>query len=98
MDKIFIDGFYSSDVPETAPEFILGKGSLHIDKLRKFLSNNEQYANKGYLNYTILRSREAGSRYVVLDTYAWEKAQQEKQQEIPEQPQVQDIDVSDIPF
>lgn len=100
-ETIFVDGFYSNDVSDTAPEFILGRGSLHINKLKKFLEENEKYAVKGYLDYTILRSKDAGSRYVALDLYRFNKSNEEQNQAVVENNSAQtsqDISVEDIPF
>jgi hypothetical protein len=78
--KIFIDGFYSNEVADSLPDYILGKGSFHISKLRKFLDENEQYAdNRGYLHYTIFRSKEAGNRYATLDLWKYNKEREEGQ-------------------
>ena len=104
-ETIFFDGLYSNEVHESAPEFILGKGSIHVDKMIKFLSDNKQYAVNGYLDYTILRSKNAGNRYAVLDTYRFDKSIENPSSESPQQAvkptivhQGQEIDVSDIPF
>jgi len=70
---IFVDGFYSNDIDPSTPDFILGKGSIHPAKLRKFLDDNEQFVDKaGYLHYTIKRSN-AGSRYISLDLWKYKK-------------------------
>ena len=66
--KIFIDGLYSNEVDEKAPEWVLGKGSINVAKLGKFLAENANYAVNGYLDYSILRSK-SGGRYVELDLY-----------------------------
>lgn len=73
-ETIFFDGLYSNEVPESAPSWIMGKGSINVKKMIKFLTEHEQYAVNGYLDYTILRSKNAGNRYAVLDTYRFEKS------------------------
>ncbi len=72
-DKIFVNGMISNEVPETAPDFILGKGAFKVDDLINFLNSNKEYAVNGYLNYTILRSKTSGKRYVELDLYQYDK-------------------------
>jgi hypothetical protein len=68
--KEFIGGFYSSDVPNTTPDYILGKGSLHLEKLMTWIDTHKNLADeKGYINYTIKRSKEKGTRYVEVDTW-----------------------------
>lgn len=69
-EKIFISGFYSKDVPDSAPEFILGQGALHVGKLAQWLQENENLADdRGYINYKILSSKSTGARYVEVDTW-----------------------------
>lgn len=102
--KIFVDGLYSNEVADTAPEFILGKGSINVSKLGKFLAENAMYAVNGYLDYTILRSKE-GKRYIELDLYKYNNpkpagdtlARNERYSE-PLPTIQQDIPVEDIPF
>lgn len=68
-EKIFVNGFISKDVPETAPDYILGKGSLHVESLMKWLQDNKGLAENGYINITTLRSKTTGKRYTEVDTY-----------------------------
>lgn len=68
-EKIFVNGMISKDVPDTAPDFVLGKGSFEVDNLINFLNEHKQYAVDGWLNYSILRSKGTGKRYVELDLY-----------------------------
>jgi hypothetical protein len=71
-DTLFIDGFYSEDVPETAPEWILGKGSIGIDKMIKFLNENRHIAVNGAIKYTIKMAK-SGKRYVEVDHFGLAK-------------------------
>lgn len=68
-EKIFVNGFISKDVPDTAPDYILGKGSLHVESLVKWLQDNKGLAENGYINITTLRSKTTGKRYTEVDTY-----------------------------
>ena len=68
-EKIFVNGFISKDVPDTAPDYILGKGSLHVESLMKWLQDNKNLADNGYINITTLRSKTTGKRYTEVDTY-----------------------------
>lgn len=68
-EKIFVSGFISKDVPDTAPDYILGKGSLHVESLLKWLQDNKNLAENGYINITTLRSKTTGKRYTEVDTY-----------------------------
>ena len=81
-EKIFVDGMISKEVPESAPEFILGQGSFNVDRLINFLNNNRQYGmpdkdKNVWLNYKILRSKTSGKRYVELDMYQYDKNRSE---------------------
>lgn len=107
--KIFVDGLFSNEVADTAPEWVLGKGSINISKLGKFLAENANYAVNGYLDYTILRSKE-GNRYVELDLYKFNNPKtgdtsarnQRYTEPLPivdnETPAQPELDVSDVPF
>lgn len=76
-DKIFVDGFMSQEIPDTAPDFILGKASVKIDALIAFLEDNKEYAVNGFLNFTTLRSKSSGKRYTELDLYQYNKNQED---------------------
>lgn len=78
-EKIFVDGFMSQEVADTAPEWILGKASIKIEALMEFLENNKKYAVNGFLNIQILRSKTTGKRYTELDLYQWSKLQEKEQ-------------------
>jgi len=67
---IFINGLISNDVADTAPEWILGKGAINVPQLAEWLELNKALANeKGYINYTVKRSKNTGKRFVEVDTY-----------------------------
>lgn len=109
LDANFVDGIFIKDIPDTAPDYILGNYSINIPKFKKWLDDNEQHAVKGWLNITVKKSSK-GNKYAVLDTYmseknkeAYEKFKQvgrnlRQQEELPTIQQGEDIDVSDIPF
>ena len=73
-EKIFLDGFTTYDVPDTAPGFILGKGAIKISQMQEFLERNKQYAVDGFLYFVTKRSQK-GSRYSELDLYTYNKRQ-----------------------
>lgn len=68
-NKIFVNGLISKEVPETAPEFILGKMSIKVSELSKWLEDNKGIADNDWINLTILRSRNTGKRFIEVDTY-----------------------------
>jgi len=66
----FISGIYSNDVANTAPEWILGKGSIHVKKLQTWLDTHKNLADEnGYIRYTIKRAKDGVKRYVEVDFY-----------------------------
>lgn len=74
---IFIDGYITRDIPETAPLWILGSGAIHAKKMMQWLKDNEQYADKGgWIPYQTLRSKEKGTRYSVIDMYQVNKSKE----------------------
>lgn len=79
-DKIFVNGLISKDIPETTPEFILGKNSIHVDSLIKWLQEvGKGLADeKGYVNTVTLRSKTTGKRYIEVDTWKPKATEQPK--------------------
>ncbi len=76
-EKIFVNGYVTQDIPETAPDYILGKASIKVTDFRKWLDENEKYAVRGYLNIVTKRSKEKQVRYSELDLYSYKQAQEE---------------------
>lgn len=69
-EKIFVNGLISKDIPDTTPEFILGKNSIHVPSLKEWLNQNGHLADeKGYINTVTLRSKSTGKRYIEVDTW-----------------------------
>lgn len=69
-DKIFVNGIISHEVPDTAPDFILGKFSLNTNELINWLSHNRMLGDEnGYIRCTVLRSKSTGKRYVEVDQW-----------------------------
>ena len=69
---IFFDGFYSEDVPPTAPDYIMGKGTIAIDKMIAFLTAHRHIAVNGGIKFTIKMAK-TGKRYVEVDQYGMQK-------------------------
>lgn len=70
MDKIFLNGIISKDIPETAPAWILGKFSMNVPELKKWLDDNSQrLMDNGWINFVIKKSEKTGKRYIEVDTY-----------------------------
>lgn len=77
-EKIFVNGIISKDVPDTTPEWILGKTTIHVTSLKEWLNANGHLADeKGYINTVTLRSKSTGKRYIEVDT--WKPTRQEVQ-------------------
>ena len=52
---------------EKAPEFVVCSLSVKTDEFIQFLKENTN--DKGYVNLQVLKSREKGTMYSVLDTF-----------------------------
>lgn len=106
--KIFADGFYF-ERRENAPDFVIGRLSVKVNKVKDFLDAHVN--DRGYVNLNILRSKDGGA-YMELDT--WQPKKQENGSWTPK-PQTQeqidemknrtdieypedDINPDDIPF
>lgn len=95
-NTIFVEGMYSNEVSDKAPDFILGSLSIQPMKLATWLQANAKLANeKGYINLVIKRSK-AGKRFISVDTYKKAQPQQAEDpqftlEDIQEQPQGFDL-------
>lgn len=69
QDIIFVDGYETKDIPDTTPDYILGKGSFNVDKMIEFLTKYKALSVSGYLNFETKRSKSTGKRYTQLDLY-----------------------------
>ena len=68
--KVFVSGLISKDIPETTPEWILGRLSVKMEDLYLWLRENKGMADEnGWINLTILRSKTTGKRYIEVDTW-----------------------------
>jgi hypothetical protein len=68
-EKIFVNGLISKEVPVTAPDWVLGKMSIQVDNLQKWLLENKGLADNGWINLSILRSKATNKRYIEVDQY-----------------------------
>lgn len=68
--KVFVSGLISKDIPDTTPEWILGRLSVKMEDLYLWLRENKGMADEnGWINLTILRSKTTGKRYIEVDTW-----------------------------
>jgi len=67
---IFINGLLSKEVPETAPDFILGNLSINVNDLITWLmdARTKEYCKNGWINAQIKRGQ-SGKRYIQVDTW-----------------------------
>jgi len=93
-DKIFADGIYF-DRRENAPEFVIGRLSMKVNKVKPFLDAHVN--EKGYVNMNILMSR-SGGYYIEKDN--WQPKKQEDGTWTPkvEESPIVDNEDEDIPF
>jgi hypothetical protein len=69
-EVIFINGLISKEVPETAPDFILGNISIEVNNLINWLmeARTKDYCKNGWINAQIKRGS-SGKRYIAVDTW-----------------------------
>lgn len=82
---IFVDGFYSDDIHPDAPEWILGRGTINIDKMVAFLLAQRTIAINGTIKY-VIKMAKSGKRYVAVDTYGMQKYKEYMQKNSQPQP------------
>ena len=66
MEKIYAKGLFAKR-NERAPEFVICGLSVKTDDFIQFLKENTN--DKGYVNLQILKSKDKGTLYAVLDTF-----------------------------
>ena len=66
MEKIYAKGLFVKR-NEKAPEFVVCSLSIKTDDFIQFLKENTN--DKGYVNLQVLKSREKGTIYAILDTF-----------------------------
>ncbi len=67
MKTEYATGCYWNDPHERAPEFVIGRISINVDKFLPWLEGQET-SDKGYVSLNVKRGRD-GKPYVELDTY-----------------------------
>ena len=66
MEKIHAEGLFAKR-NEKAPEFVICHLSVKTDDFIQFLKENTN--EKGYVNLQVLRSKDKGTLYAVVDTF-----------------------------
>ena len=66
MEKIYAKGLFAKR-NEKAPEFVVCSLSCKSDDFIQFLRENTN--DKGYVNLQVLKSKDKGTIYAVLDTF-----------------------------
>ncbi len=66
MEKIYAKGLFAKR-NEKAPEFVVCNISIKADEFDKFVKENTN--EKGYVNLQILKSKDKGTLYAVVDTF-----------------------------
>ena len=66
MEKIYAKGLFAKR-NEKAPEFVVCSLSFLADDFTQFLKENTN--EKGYVNLQVLKSKDKGTLYAVLDTF-----------------------------
>lgn len=74
-------GIYLNEPRDDAPEWLVGKVSLQLDKLKEciaYAKANGLVSEKGYVYFDVKISKK-GEKYVDLNTYKKDKSQEEDQ-------------------
>ena len=66
MGKIYATGLFAKR-NEKAPEFVICNLSVKTDDFIQFLKENTN--EKGYVNLQVLKSKDKGTLYAVVDTF-----------------------------
>ena len=66
MEKIYAKGLFVKR-NEKAPEFVVCSLSLRTDDFIQFLKENTN--EKGYVNLQVLKGKDKGTLYAILDTF-----------------------------
>ena len=66
MEKNYAQGLFVKR-NEKAPEFVICKLSIKTDDFIQFLNKNTN--EKGYVNLQVLKSKDKGTLYAVVDTF-----------------------------
>ncbi len=66
MEKIYAKGLFAKR-NENAPDFVTCSLSIKTDDFIQFLRENTN--EKGYVNLQVLKSREKGTLYAIVDTF-----------------------------
>ena len=66
MEKIYAKGLFAKR-NENAPDFVTCRLSIKTDDFIQFLRENTN--EKGYVNLQVLKSKDKGTLYAILDTF-----------------------------
>ena len=92
MENVFVKGLYAKK-HEKSPDFVICNLSYKVDEFIQFLKENEK---NGYVNIQVLKSKEKGTLYSVLDNFEPKKLNDVKNKE-EDNPFNSDAD-KDLPF
>ncbi len=85
-EKIFVGGMILK-IPEKKPVWVIGKLSIKVDELVKFLQDHQ--SEKGWVNID-LKIGQSGKAYAELDT--WKPNQDKAQEEEASQAELNSLD------
>ena len=100
MEKIYAKGLFAKR-NENAPDFVTCSLSFKIDDFIQFLRENTN--EKGYVNLQVLKSKDKGTLYAIVDTFTPKKDNVSTEQKKSVKTQVNDPfqnenSDDDIPF
>ena len=92
MENVFVEGVYAKK-NEKSPDFVICNLSYKVDEFIQFLKENEK---NGWVNTQVLKSKEKGTLYSVLDNFEPKKLNEVKNKN-EDNPFNSDAD-NDLPF
>jgi len=79
QETIFADGIFFNKPHENAPDFVKGSVGIRVKEAVEFLVRNEN--ENGFVNIDLLKSKEKGTLYFVLNDWKPEKKVEGKSDE-----------------
>ena len=93
MENVFVKGVYAKK-NEKSPDFVVCNLSYKVDEFIQFLKENEK---NGYVKTQVLKSKEKGTLYSVLDNFEPKQLNEVKNKKDEDNPFNSDAD-NDLPF
>ena len=79
QERIFVEGMYGKAPHPNAPSFVLGKGSINVERFIEYLQSDEakkyfnEYNGANYFNFDIYKSKDGDKISFIVNTYRKEE-------------------------